>query len=244
MATADQTYVYRQGTSANTHAVVSQKNKVYSYQVGKKQFQQVGVMSTFGLDESRTVDPIRGIGFGDQVAELVPANTEPVQINVEKTLLYILNAMQAMGYKGGIDGLVRSLKHHRWPFDIKQEMVFSELASFEAQAAPGLNNSGFKKAQTQPSGPGFMVNEVKALFTFFEACWFESYGTSFGADQGMVAESCTIKASDVIDGISNYGEYIDTGLAPVGDTGGGPGLGFSIRFSGGPNPSTANILAT
>jgi len=113
---------------------------------------------------------VRGIGFGDQVAELVPGNTESMSISVSKTLLYILNLMQSTGYKGGVDGLVRSLKHHRWPFDVKQEMVFSELATLEAQSAAGLEVSGFKKASTQPNGPGFLVSEVRALFTIYEAC--------------------------------------------------------------------------
>jgi len=226
MAGIETRYPYKVGTSSQTHSVVSQKNKVYSYQVGKNQYQQIGVMTTFGLDESRTVDVVRGVGFGDQIAELVPGNTEPVSISVEKTLLYLLNLFQAMGYKGGVDGLARSLKHHRWPFDIKQEMVFSELASIDAQAYPGAKAASIGFLQP---GMTLVPQEVKALFTIFEACWFEQYGTSYGADQGMVAESSSIKASDVVDGTSQYGEYIDTGLAP-NIQGAGAGKGFSIRF--------------
>src|SRR5690606_27466394 len=122
-------FIYRHGTAPNTRAAVSQKNKVFSYMHGAGKFQQIGVLSEFGHDESRAVDPVRGVGFGDQIAELVPGVTEPISITINKTLLYAVNLFQVFGYKGGVEGLVRSLRHHRWPFDIKQELVFSELVS-------------------------------------------------------------------------------------------------------------------
>ena len=88
-------YIYRMGTSPNTRAAVSQKNKVYGYMVGREEFQQIGVLSEFGHDESRAIEPIRGVGYGDQVAELVPGVTEPMTLTVNKTLLYAVNIFQA-----------------------------------------------------------------------------------------------------------------------------------------------------
>ena len=122
-------YIYRYGTAPNTRAAVSQKNKIYGYMYNAGEFRQIGVVSEFGHDESRAVDPIRGVGFGDQVAELVPGVTEPMTLTLNKTLLYAVNLFQTVGYQGGVEGLVRSLKHHRWPFDIKQELVFSRIAT-------------------------------------------------------------------------------------------------------------------
>lgn len=222
-------YIYRQGTSPNTRAAVSQKNKIYSYATGAKSFQQMGVISEFGMDESRAIDPVRGIGYGDQIAELVPGVTEPMTLTLNKTLLYTANLFQMVGYKGGIDGLVRSLRHHRWPFDIKQELVFSEIASSAQMDTQGAALPASKLPQ---NGAGFVTTDIRALFTYFEGCWFNSYSASFTADAAMVAENSSVTVSDVISGTDDYGEFVDTGLAPIADNG-AAGKGYSLRFAGG-----------
>ncbi len=229
MPVSKDTYVYRKGTAPNTRAAVSQKNKVYGYSVGAKSFQQLGAVSEFGFDESRTIDAYRGVGYGDQVAELVPSVTEPMTLTINKTLLYTANLFQLFGYKGGIDGLVRSLKHHRWPFDIKQELVFSEIASKEPNSGTGT------KVVPGTSGS---IGPVKCLLTFYEGCWMNSYNASFAADSAMVAENSSVTVSDIIDGVSQYGEYIDTGLAPSPGSGGAAGAGSSLRFSGSASANT------
>lgn len=229
------TYIYRMGTAPNTRVAVSQKNKIYGYMHGKQKFQQIGVISEFGFDESRTIDPVRGVGFGDQVAELVPGVTEPMTLTLNRTLMYTVNIFQVLGYKGGVEGLVRSLKHHRWPFDLKQELVFSEISS--AQDIVGVN--GFKQAVQLPQGVNnLMTNAIKALFTFYEGCWLNSYSASYTSDAAMVAENSSVTVTDIIDGFSNYGEFIDTGLAPIGANG-TAGAGYSLRFSGGANANTS-----
>jgi hypothetical protein len=222
-------YIYRMGTAPNTRAAVSQKNKVYGYMIGKKAFQQIGVVSEFGHDESRSIEPVRGVGFGDQVAELVPGVTEPMTLTLNKTLLYAVNLFQTLGYAGGVEGLVRSLKHHRWPFDIKQELVFSEVSS-----AYDLQGATVKDAGTTGT-----ATTSKALFTFFEGCWLNSYSASYTSDAAIVAENSSVTVTDVIDGTSSYGEYISDGtLSPI-DGGGSMGAGYSLRFSGGSTTPTA-----
>lgn len=208
-------YLYRRGTTPNTRVAVSQKNKIYSVAAGQSAFEQVGVTSSFGLQESRNVEEVRGLGYGDQVAELVPGNTGAMSISMTRTLLYLSNMHQVFGYKGGVDGLVRSLKHHQWPFDIKQELVFSRIAS-GASVTPKL---------VSPSSDG--VNE--ALLTFFEACWMESYNHSYSSDSAMIAEDIGIKCTDVVDGSSTYGDLAadaqSTGNNPFSDA------GSSIRYA-------------
>ena len=66
-------YIYKPGTSPNTRAAVSQKVRVLTPTYGatdQDQRTQMGVVSSFSFSGSRTVDAIRGIGFGDFVAEL------------------------------------------------------------------------------------------------------------------------------------------------------------------------------
>lgn len=222
-------YIYRQGTAPNTRAAVSQKNKVFGYSVGGTGFTQIGAVSEFGWDESRTIDPVRGVGYGDQIAELVPSVTEPMGLTLNKTLLYAANLFQVVGYKGGIDGLMRSLRHARWPFDIKQELVFSEIAS-RTCSDPGGPKSQFADGQPYPE----TAVKADALFTYYEGCWFNSWSGSFTQDAAIVAENGAVTVTDIIDGVSAYGEYIDTGLAPAGAMGttGSAGKGYSLRFGG------------
>jgi len=225
------------GTAPNTRAAVSQKNKIYGYATQAKAFQQIGVISEFTHDESRTIDPVRGVGYGDQIAELVPSVTDPMTLTLNKTLLYTANLFQVLGYKGGIDGLARSLRHHRWPFDIKQELVFSELSS-----SPSLGESqGYSQEATVTTGPANSqggnndpIVTPRALITFFEGCWLNSYSASYASDSAMVAENGQVTVTDIIDGVSQYGEFIDTGLAPIGDNG-TAGQGYSLRFASGSN---------
>lgn len=232
MPVDNKNYIYRMGTAPNTRAAVSQKNKIYGYSVAStdKGFKQLGAITEFGFDESRTIDAIRGVGFGDMIAELVPGVTEPMTLTLNKTLLYTANLFQMVGYKGGIDGVVRSLRHHRWPFDIKQELVFSEIATLDGITSPGATI----QPGTAPSG-GTATNiltPISALFTFYEGCWFNSYNASFTSDAAMVSESSSVTVTDIIDGLGQYGEFIDTGLAPMAAYG-TAGAGYSVRFQGG-----------
>jgi len=150
-------YIYRKGMAPQTRTIVSTKNKIYAKPSGSDKFLQIGVVATFDPSDSRAVEAVRGIGFGDQIAELVPNASEPITISVTRSALYLSLLMQVFGYKAGADGLVRALKHHRWPFDIKQEIVFSEIATKDVKASPGV-------AVSTESG------SLKALLTFYEAC--------------------------------------------------------------------------
>lgn len=238
-------YIYRMGTAPNTRTVISQKNKIYSYSVGANQFQQVGAISEFSHEESRTIDPVRGVGFGDQIAELVPSVTEPMTLTLNKSMLYTANLFQDVGYLGGLDGLVRSLRHHRWPFDIRQEIVMSELIGTSG-AATGTSVGG---PETQPAivqpgatgaGPGDGIANIQALYTYFEGCWFNSYSASYTSDAAIVAENSSVTVTDIIDGLSSYGEFINTGLAPT-SANGAPGMGYSLRFTGGVAPAVTGL---
>ena len=208
-------YLFKQGTSPQTSVIQSSRIRIFSHSADGPKFQKLGVMSTFGLSESRSVETVRGLGFGDQIAELVPGPTAPMQINATRAALYIQNIMQAFGYKSGMSGCVRSLKHHKWPFDIKVEIVLSEYANenparkntVESSSLPegGLNNDG---------NPG-----LQALITVFEACWMESCSVDYGVETAVVTENCTMQASDVYDCVSLYGDFISSGLNKTDPTG-------------------------
>jgi len=145
-----------------------------------------------------------------------------MSLTIQRHALYLSNIQQMFGYKAGASGLVRSLKHHKWPFDIKTEIVFSEISSEDTDRGfaikadvpneGGLNNTG---------NPG-----LYAVVTVYVGCWMSNYSTAYQIDQAAVSEDATVVVSDVIDGMSSvYGEFISSGNNKDDVT------GRSIRYS-------------
>lgn len=218
--------LYRFGTSPNTRSVVSQKVRILAPGYGATDvLYQIGVLSNFSPNESRTVEAVRGIGFGDQVAELVPGVTEPMTASIERQLLYMSNIWQSTGYAAGVKGPMRSLKHHRWPFDVRQEIVFSVIADaeFSGSASSIVSGSGFtggvsSLTYAQNLG-GSNVDGTEGthniLVTFYEACWWTSWSNSgFSRDAALITESGDIMITDIHDASTTYGEFIATGNDP------------------------------
>lgn len=238
-------YIYDMGTSPNTRIAVSQKSRVLTPHYGNTQaMHQMGVLGTFTPNQSKTIENYRGIGFGDHIAELIPNVTEPMTLSFERALLYLSNLWQALGYSSGVDGPVRSLAHHRWPFDVEHQLVFSTLvdqdlgvANVGRSGTAGSYDGGVKAISfpqvTNDSSKGDYVSEGapgasrghSAIITIYEACWLGSWTTTFGKDTAVVVESGEATVSDVHDFASVYGEFLATGNDPtIGQLG-------SIRFA-------------
>lgn len=191
-------YIFRKGVSPNTLSVISSKNRIFAYSAEEgKGLTQIGVVATFDPSEARTIEPIRGIGFGDHIAELVPGVTDPMTISVTRSALYLSNIYQVFGYKSGVDGIVRSLKHHRWPFDIRQEIIFSAIAVQQySNSENTLENLSPLEQQSEKEGTG--DENVQALLTLYEACWMSDYSVSYASDTALVQETVTINVSDIL----------------------------------------------
>jgi len=211
-------YIFRQGTSPQTESVVSSRFKIFTDLVNVGAFVKLGVTSSFTVSEDKPIDPVRGLGYGDQVAELVPGVTAPTSLQITRTCLYLANLMQVLGYKAGTSGAVRSLKHHRWPFDIRTEVVFSQLATedpggyadfppvnpTEAIAADIPNEGGINNL----GNPGLL-----AVATLYEGCWMSNYSTAYTIDTAAVQEECTVMVTDILDVAGSlYGEFLGAGL--------------------------------
>jgi hypothetical protein len=217
--------LYRFGTSANTRSVVSQKVRILAPTYGVNDvLYQIGVLGSFTPSESKSVEAVRGIGFGDQVAELVPNVTDPMTLSFDRQLLYLSDLWQATGYASGVSGPMRSLKHHRWPFDIRQEIVFSVIADWEfsggSNIQPGAGFQGGVSALTfaQNLG-GSSVDATEGthniLVTFYEACWWTSGGNSgFTKDSALVSQSGEATCTDVHDASTTWGEFVNSGNDP------------------------------
>jgi hypothetical protein len=202
-------YTERKGHTPNTATVISSKVRIIAAaangQGANNSPKQIGVIASFDPTESRSIEPIRGIGYGDQVAELIPGYTEPMSISVNRSAQYLSGLHQVFGYSGGVDGWVRSLKHHKWPFDIVQEVVFSYLVNgFDGNNGTKgsvTNNDGTTDEEDEKGATAASPSSttLQALKTTFEACWFSDIGTSFTSDTALVQENGTIMVSDVFD---------------------------------------------
>ncbi len=197
-------YIYQQGSSPNTRVAISMKNRLWSTKYNGNALTQIGVLQSFNTSENRSVEAVKAIGFGDRIVELVPGVTEPMDLRFNRTLLYTSTIMQELGYAGGVDGLVRSLRQHRWPFDIQSELVFSELVQ-------DVKNVNGPEAQAKN----------RAVITRFLACWLESYSVDFSSDNALIMEDAGGKATDVINGAlygqqaNTYGENLASGNSPA-----------------------------
>lgn len=246
-------YMYQMGTSPNTRTAISSKVRVLTPHYGSNQTtHQMGVMAEFSRDESGGVEEVRGIGFGNQIAELVPTPIAAATGNFTRALLYLCNLWQATGYASGVDGPVRSLRHHRWPFDVEEQLVFSSLVDADlGKPNVGVNGQagrfdGGVKSITYPEvtndngpiGSGSSISSPggarghSAVITMCEACWFTSANRSYSKDAGMISEGGAFSITDMHDFASLYGEFLASGNDPtIGQLG-------SIRFT-----ETLNLLA-
>jgi len=231
--------LYKFNSSPNTRAVVSQKCRILTPAYGSTDglLYQIGVVASFSISgSSRGAEPYRGVGFGDQIAELVPGVSDPHSASFVRTLLYLSNAHQAFGFAGGVDGPVRTLQHHRWPFDIEQQLVFSTLADTEApatgpnglvdvdfssqNATGGLNSNNALEDGVAPNAdgePGSAGSQKhKALITYCEGCWITSMDHGeMSADGGIIQQNIEAQITDVHDLYSTYGEFMATGNDPT-----------------------------
>jgi hypothetical protein len=233
--------LYDMGTSPNTRTAVSQKVRILTPAYGTSSaLFQMGVLYNFAPTESRDIEEVRSVGYGDIIAELVPANTGHMTANVERALLYLSNLWQATGYAAGVDGPVRSVRHHKWPFDVEEQLVFSTLADNDLDRAGvgfggdgGQFNGGVKAIEfpTVTEVAGVSSGGHTALITMYETCWWGGWNRTYNKDSAIITESNDIHITDVHDFSSVYGEFLATGNDPtIGQLG-------SVRYG---NPQAAS----
>lgn len=238
-------YMYEMGTSPNTRTAVSQKVRILAPSYGSTAaLSQIGVLSSFSPTESRSIDSVKAIGFGDKIIELVPSVTEAGTASVERALMYLSNLWQSTGYASGVDGPVRSLRHHKWPFDIEQQLVFSTIADMDLDSAgtgfsgtSGSFNGGVKAiaypqvTAVPESGP--TSGGHTAIITLYETCWWNDHSAAYSADSGLILESGSCTWTDKNDFGSIYGEFLASGCDPSLGQLGSVRFGNSVVSGGG-----------
>ncbi len=183
-------YLYRKGLSPNTRVLNSQKVRLFGWDAeGDGTLTQIGLIQTWNPSHTRTVEPVRGVGFGDQIAEQAVGVTE-LTASVTVMMMYLRDVMQIFGYKAGSSGLIRSLKHHRWPFDVQEEVVIPTFLDTEA-----------KEGASEVSG-GTIEDETKAVITYYEGCWMTDYSKTFDVGAASVTQDCSMNITDVFEPIT------------------------------------------
>jgi hypothetical protein len=180
---ARQAYIYREGVSPNTRLLNPQRVKVFAVDA-EDDWQQVGLIQTWNPSDTRAIEPVRGVGFGDQIAELAVGVTD-LTATATVMMMYLRDIQQLFGYKAGSSGFVRSLKHHQWPFDVYETIVIPEYIAGQA------------KGGATTDGDGDTV--VK---TWYEGCWMSDFAKTFDIGATSVTQDMTCQISDVYGGDS------------------------------------------
>ena len=203
-------YIWRYGTAPNTALVNTLKVKVFSFDDTPGNVPvmvQIGVLQEWTPSDTRTNTAVRSIGYGDQVAEINPGSTD-LAGSATVFALYSRNIMQVFGYVAGVAGLVRSLKHHRWPFDIREEIVLPLMIQKDFSSLGSHTSASVGDATRVPE-----ADKSNAIVTYYEGCWMNDYNRSYTIGDVSVSESSSIMVTDVYDPfqLRLYGEGLQAG---------------------------------
>jgi hypothetical protein len=175
---ARQAYIYREGVSPNTRLLNPQRVRVFSIDAEDSAYQPIGLIQTWNPSDTRAIEPVRGIGFGDQIAELAVGVTD-LTATATVMMMYLRDIQQLFGYKAGSSGLIRSLKHHQWPFDVYETILIPDY--IKGQAKSGAVDDG----------------AVKVVKTWYEGCWMSDFAKTFDIGATSVTQDMTCQISDV-----------------------------------------------
>lgn len=175
---ARQAYIYREGVSPNTRLLNPQRVRVFSIDAEDSAWQPIGLIQTWNPTDTRAIEPVRGIGFGDQVAELAVGVTD-LSATATVMMMYLRDIQQLFGYKAGSTGLIRSLKHHQWPFDVYETIIVPDY--IKGQAKGGAVDDG----------------ALKVIKTWYEGCWMSDFAKTFDIGATSVTQDMTCQISDV-----------------------------------------------
>lgn len=175
---ARQAYVYREGVSPNTRLLNPQRVRVFSIDAEDSAYQPIGLIQTWNPSDTRAIEPVRGIGWGDQIAELAVGVTD-LSATATIMMMYLRDIMQVFGYKAGSSGIIRSLKHHQWPFDVYETVLIPDYIKGQAKSGATVDGG------------------ITVVKTWYEGCWMSDYSKTFDIGSTSVTQDMTCQISDV-----------------------------------------------
>ena len=188
MATSN-SYIYNKGVSANTRLLNPQRVRVFSIGPDAATLEQIGLIQTWNPSDTRAIEAVRGIGFGDQIAELAVGVTD-LTAAATIMMMYLKDIQQVFGYKSGSSGFIRSLKHHQWPFDVYETILIPTYLSSNT-------GSGVADAQVDSTDKDVSLAGAKVIATWYEGCWMSDFSKTFDIGATSVTQDMTCQVSDV-----------------------------------------------
>jgi hypothetical protein len=163
---------------------------VFSVDAEDQAYQPIGLIQTWNPSDTRAIEPVRGIGFGDQIAELAVGVTD-LTATATVMMMYLRDIQQLFGYKAGSSGFVRSLKHHQWPFDVYETILIPDYIVGQAKSGATID------------GDNTVVK------TWYEGCWMSDFAKTFDIGATSVTQDMTCQISDVYGGDSRTTDTTD-----------------------------------
>lgn len=116
--------IYDVGIFPTTRTITSMKTRIFSKPFGSPDERIMAAVSSFsGGGSSKTVEEIKGIGMGDIILDLAAGETTIDDLSISRAAFFGDNLLQAMGFAGGVDGLLRTLQGVRYPVDLSQQII-------------------------------------------------------------------------------------------------------------------------
>jgi len=194
--------VYARGWVPHTCIAMSSSIRITSMDAATGSKRQIGLIQTFRPTDTRRQERARGVGYGDRVAEIIPAFTDTT-ITCSRICLYECNILQTFGYhtrygQKNNKGSVRSLSHLKNPFDIEEIIWFHAPGEVASQTGYGVNSTG----QTSGSGVGYEKSNTNHTVTIYHDCWINNWTRAIEITGNlMLMEDVTIDVTWVSDGI-------------------------------------------
>lgn len=178
-------YIYRKGVSPNTRLLNPQRVRVFGVDAEDQAQHQIGLIQTWNPSDTRAIEPVRGIGFGDQIAELAVGVTD-LTATATVMMMYLRDIQQLFGYKAGSSGLIRSLKHHQWPFDIYETILVPTYLKAKVTDSAGVDSTDVDTSLS-----------TNVIGTWYEGCWMSDFAKTFDIGATSVTQDMTCQISDV-----------------------------------------------
>jgi hypothetical protein len=185
----------------NDNALLQTSTNIFVYAQGAI----VGMIQSFAISESRTINKLQAIGW-EGVVQAVPSNTNGGQISVSRLALYESNIWSALGLtvSGNAYNPVGSKVARGGAADKDNwDKTTPENAIANAASTNVSSRLIFKTLKDQRTPLEIQVKTTKAgtgdswYIERYIDCWLSSYSKSYSVGTITVAEQATIQYADV-----------------------------------------------
>lgn len=190
-------------TDSFTNSKVMLATNIFIYSAGAI----IGMIQSFQVSESRTIDKIQAIGW-EGVVQAVPHNTKGGQLQIQRIALYDSTLYNALGLntQGDPHNLIGSLVHEGAPSSPAQENQhgWDQYKVSEYTNGPEVSKGfTFRTLKDQRTPLEIQVrtrmkgNGDSFYVTTYIDCWLSQYSKPYSVSDIKVTEQATMMYGDV-----------------------------------------------